>query len=618
MGFVFNKINLSSLKQYLKITFWVFKLSYKFEPYYTVVNLISSFLDRLSLIIDALLIAKITDSIINSLTTKEVNFNEIYLYLGILILYSLFNSIIGYYQRTSNNAIRDSIIYKLKRELYTKISNLNLAIVENPETQNKIDRANNSVHIVASYITQVSRLVAAIINSIISLVIISIYVPYVIPLILLINYFHFLTEKRFAKDFINFIFTNTNKFRLADANSHNLLSTTSLPEIKINNSFKFLDNKFNIFMNWHVSKRVALRNKNLKKINIISFISNLILYTAYIPLINKVLLGSITVGSALFAIRNLGVLDSRLKEFFTHYSSTSQELVRLEDMYELFNLENENEINKAKLNQSAAPEIEFKNVYFKYPNTEKYVLAGLSFILKSGQKIAIIGHNGAGKTTILRLICKFYKINKGEILINGYNIDDISTKSLHNIISMLFQDFNLYSQLTIKENIMIGDSTKKHDINVVKKAAENADALNFIEEYPDKFDQILSPTFDGGIRPSTGQWQKIAIARFFYRNSPLVIFDEPTSSIDAISEYKIFNKIYKFFAKKSVIIVSHRFSTVRNADRILVVEKGKIVEQGSHETLIKHNGYYARSFNLQAKGYSKNKPETRTNIDLSS
>ena len=164
------------------------------------------------------------------------------------------------------------------------------------------------------------------------------------------------------------------------------------------------------------------------------------------------------------------------------------------------------------------------------------------------------------------------------------------------------------NQLAVRS--LPGDSMKKVDNDKVKRAAKDADAYEFIQDFPDQFDQLLNEKMKGGIRPSSGQWQKIAIARFFYRNAPLVIFDEPTAAIDAVSEYNIFNKIYKFFENKTVIIISHRFSTVRNADRIIVIEKGQVIEEGSHEKLMAKDGYYAKSFRLQAEGYSSEPVDT--------
>ena len=171
-------------------------------------------------------------------------------------------------------------------------------------------------------------------------------------------------------------------------------------------------------------------------------------------------------------------------------------------------------------------------------------------------------------------------------------------------MGILFQDFNMYGQLNVKENILIGRSDEPLNEIRLRTAVQTADAMQFINEFPNKFEQVLDPRYKDGIRPSSGQWQKLAIARFFYRNAPLVIFDEPTASIDAVSEYNIFNKIYDFFEKKTVIIISHRFSTVRNADRIIVLDKGKIIEEGSHKDLMALGGKYHEAFRLQAKGYS--------------
>jgi ATP-binding cassette, subfamily B, bacterial len=196
-----------------------------------------------------------------------------------------------------------------------------------------------------------------------------------------------------------------------------------------------------------------------------------------------------------------------------------------------------------------------------------------------------------------------YQATSGSILINNVNINDLSAESLHANMGVLFQDFNTYSYLNVRDNIMLGKPDAPIDENAIQAAAENADAVEYINNLSQGFDNLLSERYKGGIKLSTGQWQKLAIARFFYRNAPLLIFDEPTASIDAMSEYNIFNRIYSFFKDKTVILISHRFSTVRNADRILVLNHGKIVEEGTHEELMKLGGEYTRSFTLQAEGY---------------
>jgi len=249
------------------------------------------------------------------------------------------------------------------------------------------------------------------------------------------------------------------------------------------------------------------------------------------------------------------------------------------------------------------PGIKFSSVSFRYPNTTKNVLTDIDIDIKPGEKIAIVGNNGAGKTTLVKLICRYYQTTTGEILINDNRLNDLKIDSWYQNIGVLFQDYNLFEHLTPSESIRIGRYRHNFDPKEISTAAKMAEAHDFISTLPEGYQTILSERYKGGVRPSTGQAQKIVIARFFYRNAPLAIFDEPTASIDALAEKKIFDRIYQFFTGKTVILISHRFSTVRNADRIIVLDQGRIAEQGSHTQLMKQKGIYAHSFQLQAAGY---------------
>lgn len=248
------------------------------------------------------------------------------------------------------------------------------------------------------------------------------------------------------------------------------------------------------------------------------------------------------------------------------------------------------------------PKIEFVNVTFKYPGSKRYVFKNLYLNIDTSEEIAIVGQNGAGKSTLIKLICHFYEPSSGKILINGIDLREIEIENWYQQLSYLSQEFNHYHNLNLRENVSIGNP-KVSDDKKVLVALKKADA-DFINKYPEGLETLMSYRY-GGEEPSWGQSQKIAIARVFYRDSPVIILDEPTASIDAVSESKIFNGLYKTIKDKTLIIVSHRFSTVRNAKRIIVIDKGKIVEQGSHRDLLKLNGIYAKSFNLQAKGYQE-------------
>jgi ATP-binding cassette subfamily B protein len=246
--------------------------------------------------------------------------------------------------------------------------------------------------------------------------------------------------------------------------------------------------------------------------------------------------------------------------------------------------------------------IEFKFVSFKYPRSERYILKDFNLTIKSGERIALVGENGAGKTTIIKLLLRFYDVTEGEILINGVNIKELDLSEWHKYIGALFQDFIKY-QFKFKDNIYLGNLSKTDNEKLLRDAISKSGADKYLDTLPNGIEQIVGKMFEGGVDLSGGQWQKLALARAFFRDAPILILDEPTSAIDAKAEYEIFKNIQNLEKNKTVIIISHRFSTVRHADRILVLDDGKIIEQGTHEELVAQKGLYEELFEIQAKGY---------------
>jgi len=292
-----------------------------------------------------------------------------------------------------------------------------------------------------------------------------------------------------------------------------------------------------------------------------------------------------------------GILDN--------YSSINMRNKYLEKYFEFMNLQKK--INSPPQvvpipKQPRPPLIEFKNVSFRYPNTSRYILRNFNLVINPGEKIAFVGENGAGKTTVIKLLLRFYDVSEGEVLINGVNIKNVDLNKWYALVGALFQDFIKY-QFTFKENIYYGNKKENNNLELLKSAIKQSGADIFVKDLPDNYDQVVGKMFEGGIDLSGGQWQKLALARAFFKNAPILILDEPTSAIDAKAEYEIFERVQKLQKDKTVIIISHRFSTVRNADRILVLNGGKIIEEGNHTDLIKLSGLYAELFQLQAQGY---------------
>jgi ATP-binding cassette subfamily B protein len=245
---------------------------------------------------------------------------------------------------------------------------------------------------------------------------------------------------------------------------------------------------------------------------------------------------------------------------------------------------------------------EFQNVTFTYPGSTKPSLVNISFRLAAGEKIALVGENGAGKTTLVKLLARLYDPIEGRILLDGIDLREYDVESLRHEVGVIFQDYMRYDML-VRENIGFGRIEKLDGEAEIQRAADKSLAAPIISRFPAGYAQMLGRRFENGVDLSTGQWQKIALARAYMRDAQVLILDEPTASLDARAEFEVYNRFVDLTAGKMAILISHRFSTVRMADRILVLEEGAIEEQGSHSQLVALGGKYAELFELQAVGY---------------
>jgi ATP-binding cassette subfamily B protein len=317
----------------------------------------------------------------------------------------------------------------------------------------------------------------------------------------------------------------------------------------------------------------------------------------------QILIGKITLGTGQAYIRAISNFKESLTSLTTALSELYENFLYIDDLKWFLNLE-EPYFNKSGQSFPAkiSKGIVFDNVWFRYPGTKEWILKGLSFSIDPEQNIAIIGKNGAGKTTLVKLLCGFYHPNKGKISIDGISVSDLNKTSYWNQVSALFQDFENYG-VTARESITAGDTTKSSDIELIRSYARMTQIDDWILSLPLKYDNPLIRDFKHGISPSSGQAQRVGISRTLFKEGRILILDEPTSNVDPEAEEDIFNNILKLGQKKIIIFISHRFSTVRLADKIMVIEKGVVSEQGSHEKLLSLNGIYARLFRLQAKSY---------------
>lgn len=381
-------------------------------------------------------------------------------------------------------------------------------------------------------------------------------------------------------------------------------SLPSVVELKLfQNIPHFLSTIRELFRGFQLAEKRNEKQKLLWQL-IVLFFSQTAIAVATAYFILQVVKGSLLIGTFTFVLASIGSLRQSLSGLFLNLGRQYQDSLFVADIFKLLDLKPKvkKPIRGIILSPKKTPEIIFDNVSFSYPQTNRAVLNNFSLKIGPGEKIALVGLNGAGKTTLVKLLCRFYDPDRGIITIDGYDLRKIDLESWYHQLGAIFQDYARY-HFIVKEAIAIGRSAAAASMEKVKMAAHASEADIFIEEWEKKYEQMLGKEFTAGVEPSTGQWQKLALARTFYRDPRVLILDEPTSSIDAQAEAKIFEKIETLPKDRTVILISHRFSTVRHADKIGVIEEGKLKEWGDHQGLLKLNGTYARLFNLQAKNY---------------
>jgi len=595
-----------SIKEFIKTIVWIFKIYYEISPSKTILLIITRIIRDARGILYSFFYAKLIDELIKVAQSGTKSFESLIPYLvGLLVYYIFISGLVNNIDRYAYRSIKQISRMRLEIMFAQHLNYLGIQNLEDPDVQNRVSRSSDWLQSTFDMLQETIYFISNLVRVFISGAIILSFFPLMIPILIITTIIKFFPDQYFMKKDFHWQVDNSEKRRIAWSDINTVQNSKDLQEISIVGGYEYFKERyFSFFTSFNNGLLKIIKDKEITNFFLLS-LESFVGILAYAVIFYRHIQGLFTLGTATFQIQSLGTFTGSLDSMLSSITIMNEYSVKMKDLITLFEMKPAIKDGNIKLPYlGTPPSIEFKNVSFKYPKANRYVFKDLSFKIESGEEVALVGHNGAGKTTIVKLLARIYPVTKGQILINGIDINNLAINDWYKNLGVLFQDYNFYSHLSVKENIHLGKPTRDLNDKEIIEAAKKADAHSFIMEYKNKYDQIMSEKIEGGIRPSTGQAQKIAIARFFYRNAPLAIFDEPTASIDALSEYKIFNTIYNFFENKTVIIISHRFSTVRNADRILVLEKGKIVEEGTHEQLLtKRNGIYRRSYKLQAEGY---------------
>jgi ATP-binding cassette subfamily B protein len=381
-------------------------------------------------------------------------------------------------------------------------------------------------------------------------------------------------------------------------------SDETAKEVKIFNLSGFIINRFRQLSNqfYKENKRLAIRRTVWG--TLLTMVGSAGYYGAYVFMIMQAVAGKISIGTLTFLAGSFRQLRSLLESILIRFTSVSQGAVYLQDFFEFFEIKPKIVLSKRPVPfpKPIKQGFTFEDVGFKYSNSERWANRHISFTLHPGEKIALVGENGAGKTTLVKLLARLYDPTEGRILLDSVDLREYDLDELRIQIGVIFQDYIRY-QMNVNQNIAVGNIKEQENFNLIQNSSVQSMAHPLIERLPHKYEQMLGRRFNNGVDLSGGEWQKIALARAYMKDAQLLILDEPTAALDARAEYEVFQRFADLTKGKSAVLISHRFSTVRMADRILVLEKGQMLEIGSHEELLEKEGRYAELFRLQAMGY---------------
>ena len=602
-----DKLNETSWKDSLKALSYLprfFKMVWVSGRWLTVTNLLTRLLKSLIPVVMLWVGKLIIDEIILQVGSADKDFSLLWWYLliefALAVVSDLLNRIIG----LTDGLLGDLYANRSSVELIHKAATMSLAQFEDPEFYDKLERARRQttgrVTLISLVLTQLQELIT-VLSLLTGLIV---FEPWLIGILFIAIIPSFINEIYFSRVSYSLSRSWTPERRELDYLRFVGASDATAKETKLFGLAGFISDRFADIANKYY---IANRNLAIRRTSwgiLFHIIGDIAYYGAYVFIIIRTVTGILSVGDLTFLAGSFGQLRNQLQGIFSRFSKITENALFLQDYFTFL------EITPIITSDEKGLEVPnpvkqgftFENVSFKYPGSERWTLRELSFSLGAGEKLALVGENGAGKTTLAKLIARLYDPTSGRILLDGIDIREYNLEAYHKAIGVIFQDYVKY-YFTAGENIGVGLIEEIDNQVRIENAAEQSLAASVIAKLPEHYRQILGRRFAGGKELSGGEWQKIALARAYMKNAQLIILDEPTATLDARSEFEAFHRFAELMKEKTAVLISHRFSTVRMADRILVLQDGTVREIGTHEELIQNQDLYAELFTMQAKAY---------------
>lgn len=549
----------------------------------------------------------IIDGIVQAIGSQDAgrDLSGVFYLVGIELGLTVVGVLLSHGRHTVQETFGQLLSNRVQMLILGKATSLDLSFYEDSVFYDKLQRAQRE----ASYrplvlLSQLIQLVQSTI-SLSSLLILLVSFKWPIALVLFVAAIpNLLVQWRYAEAGYLLMSRQTPETRRLGYLGHLLTSLTSFKEIKLFGlSNYFLTRYAELFARLFRQNKELVVRRNTSGLGL-TVVGTLGFYGFYFYVIYQTILQIITLGDLTLYSRAFSQSQGYLQAISSSVKGIYEQTLFISNLFEFLALEPR---IKASPKAVAAPicvesGVEFRNVSFCYPGSDKAVLKNINLKIAPRQTVALVGENGAGKTTLVKLLSRLYDPCEGEILIDGVDIRKYDVESLHKRIAIIFQDYTQY-QLSARENIGLGKVEAIYDDDRIADAARKSGIDEIIENLPYGYDTVLGRIFENSRQLSMGEWQKVALARAFMRDAPILILDEPTASLDARTEYEIFQKFSQIAADRITILISHRFSTVRAADYIAVLNDGQIIEQGTHQELMTMGGKYAQLFNMQADRY---------------
>ncbi|HEV2715037.1 MAG TPA: ABC transporter ATP-binding protein [Terriglobales bacterium] len=565
-----------------------------------VLRFLASFIPVVALWITKLII----DSIVRAVTTHRPVDGSLWWLVAAEFALAIFGSILGRTIDYLDALLADNYTRYVSIQVMKHAASLDLLAYENPIFYDRLERARVQATDRLGMIQSMGRLIQQVITAASLSVSILLFSPWLLLLLIAGILPAFLGESHFA--FVGYALNLRQTPIRRQLDYLRVLggSREAAKELKLFGLKDFLVERFSKLSDQIYGENVSLARRRLIAGSFLSMVGTAGYYSAYVYVIWRTVIGSLSIGTLTFLTGAIVQASSNIQQVFSTLSSIADQALFLTDLLAFFDMQPS---IRSKPNALPVPSrmmtgFEFRNVSFRYPGTSRLILRDLNFHLRPGERVALVGENGEGKTTLVKLMTRLYDPVRGQVLLDGVDLREYNLEDLYRKIGVIFQDFMRY-EMTARENIAIGQIEERGDLRRLQLAATKSMADEVIGRLPRQYEQMLGRRFEEGVDLSGGEWQKVALARAYLRDAQVLILDEPTAALDARSEYEVFHRFAELTAGKTALFISHRFSTVRMADRIVVLEDGRIAEDGNHAELANLGGRYAEMFEMQAASY---------------